>query len=620
MPSTTTFYYSILFFLFAFGAMAQHDLKPTETQALVGFTFTNPLNQKAVPNKRFEIQSEKTKATYNVRTDSIGKVAILLPINQVYTIHLHNWQNFASFQLDQKTYQVHDIPVPFYEIPKEGSGIVIKIPVQISLVQSNGLPNKIIEKLTIKSGETRKTYTIKTQKNGVATIDLPINAAYMVSLEGAPYYYKFEIPNKPYAAWQETMRFERKKEMPKYPSVKNALFNFIFEDMQQKRCAGEQFWVQSTTTNQQYKGITNEWGVAQILAPIDDTYTLNESTNERFDTRKVYLEEGSDLIIETIIYQGLSTQQRADRQKLQDDLAAQRDAITLAEQEAMTRRMDSLELIYKDKAIDLLVKNDLPIPIKKRTFRIRKAVEGKAVAYQQQYKVNPQFFEEKEKPILSVLARLNTDWEGVAVVTDVTESMTPYLEEVLIWHALNLRQTAEGKSSGAAYLFFNDGDSKAASAKQIGRTGGLYGCEGLENDLPLVVQTMQQAIQNGLGGGEPPENDLEAVLHVQQKKAAVTEIILIADSYSNVRDMALLTQIEKPVRVILCGVDETNNFYKNLDADVNEQYLTIAHRTGGSLHTLKSDIWNLSEKKEGEIVHIGHSKYILKNRQFVRLL
>jgi hypothetical protein len=200
-------------------------------------------------------------------------------------------------------------------------------------------------------------------------------------------------------------------------------------------------------------------------------------------------------------------------------------------------------------------------------------------------------------------------------VTDVTESMNPYLEEVLIWHALNLRQ-----GNGAAkYVFFNDGDNKTAAAKVIGQTGGLYDCQGNNEDLSEVLRTMQLAIQSGLGGGEPPENDLEAVLDGQGKKAAAEEVILIADSYSRVRDMALLSQIKVPVRIILCGADEKNAYYQSMTADINEQYLTIAHRTGGSLHTLKSDIWNLSEKKEGEEVQIGQSKYVLKNRQFIKL-
>jgi len=47
--------------------------------------------------------------------------------------------------------------------------------------------------------------------------------------------------------------------------------------------------------------------------------------------------------------------------------------------------------------------------------------------------------------------------------------------------------------------------------------------------------------------------------------------------------------------------------------------LTIAHRTKGSIHTLRQDILNLSEKKEGEIVEIGAHRYILRNKQFIKL-
>lgn len=130
---------------------------------------------------------------------------------------------------------------------------------------------------------------------------------------------------------------------------------------------------------------------------------------------------------------------------------------------------------------------------------------------------------------------------------------------------------------------------------------------------------MHLAIERGLGGGEPPENDLEAVLKGIQQRQDIEEVVLIADSYSRVRDMELLSQIDIPIRIILCGAEEKNSFYQVLKPDINEEYLTIAHRTKGSIHTLRQDILNLSEKKEGEIVEIGAHRYILRNKQFIKL-
>lgn len=605
----------LIFFISCNCIIGQANLTPTATEALVSFVFTNPLNQKVVPNKEFSIESISTQETFELTTNQEGRAAILLPTKDDYVVHLPNWENFATLEIPKGEFQKHHIPVPFYELPKAGSDVVIEIPVQIMLLKANGLPNETTEKLTVKSGKTRQVYTLKTDKNGVAELKLPINGDYVLSLEQAPHYYKFTIPNRPYAAWQEQIVFERKKGLEKYPSIKKALFNFIFEDLDNKRCANERFWIQSLTSNKRYEGTTNQQGIAQILVPLDDTYSLNEMNNPDFERKTVALEAGKDLIIETIMYQAPSTPQQQARKEAQNKAAKARDKAAQLAAQKMTQRLDSLKKISEDKALDAIVRNDLPIPIKKKTFRIRKAVIAKVEIYEKQLVVNPDFFKEKQKPILATLNRFKENWKGKVIVTDVTESMNPYLEEVLVWHALNLRQ-----GNGAAkYIFFNDGDNKTAGSKVIGETGGLYDCQGNYDDLPLVVQTMQLAIQSGLGGGEPPENDLEAVLKGQGQKANAEEVILIADSYSRVRDMALLSQIKVPVRVILCGAEEKNTYYQSMRSDINEQYLTIAHRTGGSLHTLKSDIWNLSEKKEGEVVQIGQSKYVLKNRQFIKL-
>ena len=170
-----------------------------------------------------------------------------------------------------------------------------------------------------------------------------------------------------------------------------------------------------------------------------------------------------------------------------------------------------------------------------------------------------------------------------------------------------------------SYVFFNDGDHKMASAKPIGATGGLYACQGIWQDVDSVLYTMDKAMKNGLGGGEPPENDLEAVLFGIEQRKGVQELVLIADSYSRVRDMDLLYHINVPVRIILCGAEEQNSFYPSLKPDINEEYLTIAHRTKGSIHTLRQDILDISETKEGEVVQIGAHRYLLSNRQFIKL-
>lgn len=589
------------------------QLKPSKNKAVVTFVFTNPINQKPVASVAFKIKGEKTNKEFELVTDEAGKAFVLVPVDDIYAVHLANWENFAAVTIPKGAYQRHEIPVPFYETPKNGTPLLIEIPVHIRLINNQGMPSKLTEELTIRSGVNGKTYTTTTNEDGTAILNLPIGCQYMLNFKGAPNYYKFEIPNKPYAAWTEDVLFERIKGMDKYPSINRALFNFIFNDLQGNLIAGERFWVVSQNNGKRYESVTNAEGIAQILVPLNDTYTLNATYNLNFGQQEIVLDD-SDIIIETIVYESVTSKEWLARQKKQAETAARRDSIAKIETIRQAALMDSLRALdLEDQLIEELVRKNQPIPIK-RTFKIRKAVKAKVKIIEEQLKINPNYFEDGKKPILATLQRFKESWKGKVVVTDITESMNPYLEEVLIWHMLNLRQGEHTK-----YLFFNDGDKKMASAKKAGTTGGIYTCEGAWDELPLVINTMHTAIGYGLGGGEAPENDLEAVLAGIDQKKNVEELILIADSYSRVRDMELLPQINIPIRIILCGAEENNGFYRGLKPDINEEYLTIAHRTKGSIHTLRQDILNLSERKEGEIVEIGNYRYILRNKQFIKL-
>ena len=603
-----------LFFLCCRVNATLAQLKPTKTTAVVTFIFTNPMNQSPVEGQQFVIEGKRTKGRFELETNKEGKAFVVVPENDVYAIHLADWNNFAAVTIPKGAYQRHEIPVPFYEMPKDGSALLIEIPVQIKLINKKNEPSRLVEELTIRSGTSRKTHTVTTDENGMATINLPIGCQYVLNLKGAPNYYKFEIPNKPYAAWTEDVLFERKEGMDKYPSIKHALFNFIFQDLNGKLTEGEAFWVLSKKNGRRYHAVTNAFGIAQILVPLNDVYILNAAHNLNFGEKEIVLTEGSDIVVETVVYESVTSKEWLSRQKKQAALAARRDSIAVATELRQTALLDSLKkLNLEEKLIEAFIRNNRPIPIK-RTFKIRKAVKAKVAIIEEQLKVNPNYFIDESKPILAILERFKESWKGKVVVTDITQSMNPYLEEVLIWHLLNLKQGEHTK-----YLFFNDGDRKMASAKKVGTTGGIYDCEGAWEELQLVINTMHLAIERGLGGGAPPENDLEAVLKGIEKKKDVEEVILIADSYSPVRDMDLLAQIDIPIRIILCGAEEKNNFYQALKPDINEEYLTIAHRTKGSIHTLRQDILNLSEKKEGEIVEIGTHRYILRNKQFIKL-
>jgi hypothetical protein len=71
--------------------------------------------------------------------------------------------------------------------------------------------------------------------------------------------------------------------------------------------------------------------------------------------------------------------------------------------------------------------------------------------------------------------------------------------------------------------------------------------------------------------------------------------------------MILLEKINVPVKVILCG---SYNLRYNCD------YLNIAKKTKGSLHTMEQDYINIYNTKEGEVLEMNGFNYKLIKGKF----
>jgi hypothetical protein len=202
-----------------------------------------------------------------------------------------------------------------------------------------------------------------------------------------------------------------------------------------------------------------------------------------------------------------------------------------------------------------------------------------------------------DSTVLNVFER-NPQWKDMLIVSDLTASMTPYTAQVLIWLRLNMNS-----KRAKHFTFFNDGDAKEWDEKEIGSTGGIYHSKAQKFDQ--VLETAETTMTNG-SGGDLPENDVEAILAGLDACANCGDIVLIADNNSNMRDFALIEKINQPVKVIICGFQDV----------VNLEYLTLARKTKGSLHTIEKDIMNLLEINEGEVIEIGKFQYIIRNGEF----
>ena len=184
-----------------------------------------------------------------------------------------------------------------------------------------------------------------------------------------------------------------------------------------------------------------------------------------------------------------------------------------------------------------------------------------------------------------------------ALVMDVTGSMTPHIVSMMIWIKMH-----NDEKPFTSFTFFNDGDQRPSSTKEVGNTGGIYATKN-SGEIDAVVR---KAMLAGYGGSEISENDLEAVLHAVTNDSVAKEILLIGDNYSPVRDLSLLSQLQLPVNVLLCAANNA----------VRVDYLKIVKETGGKL-ILNGTTHDFSEIKKGEVIRLNNLKYKFNGEDFV---
>ena len=193
------------------------------------------------------------------------------------------------------------------------------------------------------------------------------------------------------------------------------------------------------------------------------------------------------------------------------------------------------------------------------------------------------------------------EWNDMLIVSDMTGSMAPYIGQLFLWLKLN---TLDDRIK--QFVFFNDGDTRLNEDKTIGETGGIY--ETRSKTYKEVEDLAIRCMMSG-DGGDLEENDIEALLKGIDICPDCAENILIADNNSPVRDLSLLEKIDRPIRVIICGAQQK----------INVEYLNLARETGGSVHLIEIDLYNLTKINEGETIEIGEQKYIIRENKFVEI-
>ena len=187
----------------------------------------------------------------------------------------------------------------------------------------------------------------------------------------------------------------------------------------------------------------------------------------------------------------------------------------------------------------------------------------------------------------------------MVILTDVTGSMYPYIGQVFQWYKLNSMN-----KKVKDFYFFNDGDNK--TVKETGKVGGIYHVKAMAFDS--VYNKAKLAMYKG-GGGDCPENNVETMILAEKKCGDSATYVMIADNWATPRDMELLSKVKHPVKVIVCGAT----------MGINIEYINLALKTKGSIHTIEKDINNLATLHEGEKITVGKQTFQLKGGIFIEL-
>jgi len=185
-------------------------------------------------------------------------------------------------------------------------------------------------------------------------------------------------------------------------------------------------------------------------------------------------------------------------------------------------------------------------------------------------KMLKRFSASSDSTVQTVLNR-NTRWQNALVVMDWTGSMYEFSIKTMLWHAQNF-----DRSGLTNMTLFTDGTPNQKKGR-MGNYGGVVSTS-MEN-LKTLTQVMQRAVFFNYRN-DIPENNIEALIKGIAAFPNSSEVIMIADNRSCMKDYCLCELVNVPVHVVLCGSKD----------GINPQYVNLAYRTGGSIHTLDSDI------------------------------
>lgn len=331
-----------------------------------------------------------------------------------------------------------------------------------------------------------------------------------------------------------------------------------------KPLAKETFNFSGEKRKKKFTGITGNNGTALIYLPKGDLYHLNFKYSPDFAAEEIEYTKANSIMDMNFAY--LGTAEMEKRLKEEAERIALEEA-RLKKEEAEFEAWCKMKKVTPEEGMRL--------------------------------KLKEQLFGE-DTVILAVMNR--NKWKNRLIVCDLTGSMSPFATQLSMWY-----QLVHKSEKNMQFVFFNDGDNKPDNSKLIGSTGGIYYTPAI--GLDSLSQFMAKVATKGYGG-DCAENNMEALIKGVKMAKPFKDIVMIADNHAPVKDIRLLQEFKLPVHIILCGA---------IGHPIQTDYLDIARKTGGSIHTIEEDIVNLATLSEGEDIKINGMTYKVMGGKFILL-
>lgn len=552
-------YTLIILLLISCMSFAQ-TLQPTATEALLLMLIVN--NDEQPISTEVVLISKTNRRVYKVKSNAKGIAELLIPINDTYSINLKGEPNYDEIVIPNEAnyglqYQI------YYDVNRKADFDIATI--NYRLRTSSGEP--LSETVTLINLETKEETTFTTDDNGNAVVKLQNNSNYSINYTSVSDYDVLMIPNIENFTMNFNASYEGSFVGAIYPNRTEALFVLTYYNLDSLPIPNESFIIEAASNGKTYYGTTDNNGRTEILVPVGDTYEISATYFKKFNTTTIAATDERQVINGSLYF--ISSEEYTRRERERREI--------LREREKNWREIASA---YKEF----------------ETLREKAELDRTEIIYDGYRRIAS--YAPFRDTLVPVVLRRNPQWRNKLIVVDITTSMTPYADQVKLWYRRNqqLQNTTQ-------FTFFNDGDNMQNSDKVIGNTGGIYNCQFC--NYTEFRKTLNIARFEG-DGGDMPENDLEAVLTAIENGQGNFDIIVVADKLSPVRDIELLGDLNQPVHIILCG-----------QKTINEEYLTIAYQTGGTVHTMTEDI-DVRNQVNGVRLKIGTDLFILTKGRFIR--